>query len=263
MLTPVVDMHSHVGRQTHFRMHDGAERYVRIMDAAGVDVAPVSCIFFETARRCNEAVERFVAQNPDRFFGVAHVTPRYPDEAMAELERAFSLPVFKMLKLYPDYLGKPIDDPSYDPIFQWCDDHRIVVKSHSSFTSDSDVLTAPERFIDLAARYENIRWVLGHSGNAMAGQEQAVAAAQSSRNIWLETCTSHGEHGTIEYLVEGAGADRVLYGSDMPLMDAPQQIGRIATADMDDAAKRRVLGLNAMELLGIGESGQWLVESGE
>ena len=251
MNTPVVDMHSHVGRQTFYGMHDAPEPYVRIMDIAGVDVAPVSCIFFGTARQCNDAVERFVALNPDRFFGVAHVTPRYPDEAMSELERVFKLPEFKMLKLYPDFLGKPIDDPSYFPIFEWCNENDIVVKSHSSYTSDGDVLTAPSLFIPLAERYTNIRWVLGHSGNAMAGQIQAVEAAQSSRNIWLETCTSHGEHGTIEFLVEGAGADRVLYGSDMPLMDARPQVARIATADMDDETKRRVLGLNAMELLGI------------
>ena len=249
MNTPVVDMHSHVGRQTHYRMHDAPEPYVRIMDQAGVDVAPVSCIFFDTARRCNDAVARFVALNPDRFFGVAHVTPRYLDEAMSELERVFKLPEFKMLKLYPDYLGAPIDDPSYFPIFEWCNENRIVVKSHSSFNDEGDVLTAPIRFIKLAESYPNIRWVLGHSGNAMPGQIQAVEAAQSSRNIWLETCTSHGEHGTIEFLVEGAGADRVLYGSDMPLMDARTLVGRITTADLDDETKRRVLGLNAIELL--------------
>ena len=251
MNIPVVDMHSHVGRQTFYRMHDAPEPYVRVMDMAGVDAAPVSCIFFETARRCNDAVARFVALNPDRFFGVAHVTPRYPDEAMSELERVFKLPEFKMLKLYPDYLGAPIDDPSYFPIFEWCDENRIVVKSHSSFNNEGDVLTAPIRFIKLAENYPNIRWVLGHSGNAMPGQIQAVEAAQSSRNIWLETCTSHGEHGAIEFLVHGAGADRVLYGSDMPLMDARQQIARIATADLDDDSKRRVLGLNAIELLGL------------
>ena len=254
MNTPVVDMHSHVGRQTHYGMHDAPDPYVRIMDAAGVDAAPVSCIFSGSARSCNERVADFVARHPDRFFGVAYVTPRYPDEALSELERVFQLPEFKMLKLYPDYLGKPIDDPSYFPIFEWCDDRRIVVKSHSSYTSEADTLTAPIRFIALAQEYPNIRWVLGHSGNAMPGQIQAVEAAQSSRNIWLETCTSHGEHGTIEFLVHGAGADRVLYGSDMPLMDARYQIARIAAADIDDHAKRRVLGLNAINLLDLDAS---------
>ena len=43
----------------------------------------------------------------------------------------------------------------------------------------------------------------------------------------------------------------MLYGSDMPLMDARVQIGRIVTADISQEAKCRVLGLNAAELLGI------------
>ena len=51
--------------------------------------------------------------------------------------------------------------------------------------------------------------------------------------------------------MEGAGADRVLYGSDMPLMDARMQVGRIVTADISDHAKRQVLGLNAIRILGL------------
>ena len=93
--------------------------------------------------------------------------------------------------------------------------------------------------------------MLAHSGNRREGQFRAIEAAKSSRNIYLETCTSLADHGTIERLVDGAGADRVLYGSDMPLMDARMQIGRIATANISNDAKRRILGLNAMELLGI------------
>ena len=252
MNTLVVDMHSHAGRQSQYWMDDNATDYIRIMDEAGVDKAPISCLFEQTAQECNARVLNLVNSHPDRFMGVAFVTPQYLSEAMDQLEYCFSLPQFVMLKLYPDYLGKPIDDTAYDPIFEWCDDRNIVVKSHSSYTGPEDNLTAPTRFIKLATRYPNIRWVLGHAGNAMAGQHMAVEAAQSSRNIWLETCTSHGDAHTIEFLVDGAGVDRVLYGSDMPLMDARIQIGRITTADLDEESKKRVLGLNAAELLGLG-----------
>ena len=78
-----------------------------------------------------------------------------------------------------------------------------------------------------------------------------MQAAQACPNIFLETATSFGDHGTIEYLVEGAGADRVLFGSDMPLMDARFQVARIVTASISDDAKRKVLGLNAIKLLGL------------
>ncbi len=79
----------------------------------------------------------------------------------------------------------------------------------------------------------------------------SVEVANECPNIYLETCSSGADHGTIEYMVEHAGADRVLYGSDMPLMDSRFQVARIVTADMPDQAKRQVLGLNAIRLLGL------------
>ena len=101
----------------------------------------------------------------------------------------------------------------------------------------------------MAERFPNINWVLAHSGNARTGQAQAVEAARACPNIYLETCTSFGDHTTITDLVNGAGEDRVLFGSDMPLMDARNQVGRIVNADISTEAKRKVLGLNAIKLL--------------
>ena len=251
MDTPVIDFHAHIGRWGKYALDDDPETYLRVMDSAGVDRACVNCIQFGDASRGNDLVAAFVSKHPDRFIGVAYVTPRHPDEAIAELPRAFDELGMRFLKLYPDYLGRPIDDPSYDPIFEWADSRGIVVMSHSSNVPGGSELTHPARFVGLATRFPGVRWVLAHSGNARQGQEQAVQAARECPNVFLETCTSFGEHGTIEFLVEGAGADRVLYGSDMPLMDARFQVGRIVTADISDDAKRKVLGLNAIKLLGL------------
>jgi len=67
----------------------------------------------------------------------------------------------------------------------------------------------------------------------------------------VEASTSWGDHGTIKFLVDGAGDDRVLFGSDMPEQDARYQVGMVVTADISDDAKRKVLGLNAIEVLGL------------
>lgn len=251
MNTPVIDMHSHVGRWGINAVYDDVGQYIRIMDAAGVDLACINCIFYGDAKRGNDTVARFVDAHPDRFVGVGFVTPHYPEEAIGELERSFDVLGMRFLKLYPTYFGRPIDDPGYTPIFEWANDRGIVLMSHSSYVDDQDTLTAPQRFVGLAKRYPRIRWVLAHSGNAVPGQEQAVEAARTCGNIYLETCTSYGEHGTIERLVNGAGDERVLYGSDMPLMDARIQVGRIVTANISEDAKRKVLGLNAIRLLGL------------
>ena len=77
------------------------------MDAAGIDRCNVNCIFHGDARRGNDVVARQVSAHPDRFVGVAFVTPHYPDETIAELERAFDTLGFRSVKLYPTYYQRP------------------------------------------------------------------------------------------------------------------------------------------------------------
>lgn len=246
--TPVIDFHAHAGRWSTYGVSgsDPAD-FVRVMDAAGIDKISLNCILFGDAKRGNDAVAHFLKAYPDRFIGVGYVTPRYPKEAIPELERCFGELGFKFLKVYPVYYEKPLDDPDFFPIYDWCNERDIVIMSHSQYEHK----TRPYRFARLAEKYQNITWVLAHSGNDMNGQIESVETAQSAPNVYLETCTSMSEHSTIEFLVEGAGEDRVLYGSDMPILDARYQLGRIVTADISDEAKRKILGLNAINLLGL------------
>ena len=76
-------------------------------------------------------------------------------------------------------------------------------------------------------------------------------AAQKCPNIYIEICSSWRQFGSIEELVEGAGAGRILFGSDMPLMEPRVQMGRVLTARISEQAQRKILGENAARLLGI------------
>ena len=96
-----------------------------------------------------------------------------------------------------------------------------------------------------------ICWVLAYSGKAEPCRVEAVTAARCCLNIFLETRTSFGNPETIEFLVKRAGSDRVLFGSDMLLLDARIRIGRILTADISEEAKRIGLGLNTLKLLNL------------
>ena len=81
------------------------------------------------------------------------------------------------------------------------------------------------------------------------GRRQAIQACQNCSNFFVETCSTFRTPGVIEELVAEVGVDRVLYGSDMPLIDCRSQIGKIITADISDDAKRMILGENAKRLL--------------
>jgi predicted TIM-barrel fold metal-dependent hydrolase len=231
-------------------MDDAPERYLSIMDAAGVDVTCLNCVFYGDARRGNDAVAEAVALHPDRFVGAAFVTPHYPEEAVVELDRAFGELNMKFVKVYPDYAMKLPEDPSYGPILEWCSARELPVMLHSTFLFEPPNADVYKRYTGLHKRYPGIKWVIAHAGwpNPPGGQA-IVDSVNDVPNMYLETCTSFSNAGTLEFIVDGVGADRILFGSDMTLMDARLQLGIIATADIPEEDKRKILGLNAINLL--------------
>ena len=120
---------------------------------------------------------------------------------------------------------------------------------HATYSFDPPGVTPKSRFTTLSERFPSVRWVLAHAGGW--GPEKAIEAARDLPNVYLETCGSGAAHGAIENSVGKAGADRVLFGSDMALLDARHQIGKVVTADISDDDKRKILGLNAIDLLGL------------
>ena len=72
--TPVIDFHTHVGRWGLNHMDASPERFLRLMDAAGIDKACVNCIFYGEARRSNDTVARYVPGQlrPLRAGGIRH-----------------------------------------------------------------------------------------------------------------------------------------------------------------------------------------------
>ena len=249
MDTPIIDFHAHVGNWGRHRVNGNIERYIEIMDHAGIDMACINNIFLGDARVANDKVAEIVSKNPDRFVPVAFVTPHYPDEAISELERAFYQLGMKYLKIYPDYYQKPNDHPDYFPIYEWLNENKIPVMSHATYPFDLPGTTVLKRFRNLSQRYPNISWILAHGGSA--GPGKLTKEISELGNVYLETCGSGAAKDAIENSVELVGPDRVLFGTDMALLDARHQIGKVITANISDNDKRKILGGNTIKLLDI------------
>ena len=51
-------------------------------------------------------------------------------------------------------------------------------------------------------------------------------------NIWLEFCSTYLATGAIRRGIEAVGADRVLFGSDYPLIALPYMVAAYADAEL-------------------------------
>lgn len=245
--TPVIDFHGHVGRWDRYGMDDDPALLLHAMDRAGVDVACVFNIFHPDGVTANDLTARYVARHPDRFIGFAYVSPLLAAGMIAELAHAVDDLGLRAIKLYPPYTPWPLHEAPWHPIYRFAHERGLTVLFHTGPEPQS----LPKWIDAIAGDYPHANFVAGHAGNTPAERAQAIAAARNHPNVYLETCSTFRTPGVIEQLVAEAGADRVLFGSDQPLMDPRPQLGKIITAQISDDAKRQIIGLNARRLLGM------------
>lgn len=243
----VIDFHGHSGKQESIGMVDDPKLMLHAMDRAGVDIACVFNIFHPDGTTSNDLNAKFVAQHPDRFVGFAFVAPIMAEGMVAELARAIDELKFVAIKLYPPYAPWPFNEEPWFPIYKFANERGLTIIFHTDHFRNN----RPRYLADIAPLFPNANFVAGHSGNVPEARDEAIATAQKYPNIYLETCSTFRTPGVIEQLVNEAGAERVLFGSDSPLMDPRSQIGKIITAEISNEAKQLLLGGNAARLLGI------------
>ena len=243
---PVIDAHAHLGPfpMIHAPFAD-ASGLLASMDRIGIQTTCVSSSYAICAdyRRGNDEVAVAVHAHPDRFVGYAVINPHYQEDIERELARCLDELGFWAVKLHPAIHQYPPDGPAYHRIYAWMEERGGVILSHT-FGDARDL----DR---LSAAYPNVVFIQGHGAGAYDGRMPSpfVPLLRERDNIYLDTTLSIVRNGAIETLVEAAGADRLLFATDVPFLDNAHQIGRITHAEIPDEAKRMILGGNAERLL--------------
>ena len=244
----VIDCHAHLGQSDlgHVLCESAADM-VRCMDALGVDACVISS-FLAIGRDPvggNDEVAKAIRDYPGRFIGYAGVNPRKQEAVIPELERCFDNLGMTAVKLHPVYHGYIIQDPICVPVFEFADERRCPVLCHD--------FGDPGFIKRTAETYPNMKLIPAHValGGPRSEHSELLRITADHENIFLDPAFSRVPYRTIEKMVEIAGEDKVLYGSDSPFLSMSYQIGKVLFADIDDSAKRKILGENAVSVFGL------------
>ena len=225
------------------------------MDADGVDRAVLLGWYWENHATCVEQNSFYAAcikAHPDRLAAFATVHPAVGPAALAEVRRAVGEGLVGLGELSPHSQHVAIDDPFWHELMNLAGALKLPVNLHvtdpASRKFSGRVDTPVGDFVELARIFPRTKFILAHWGG---GPGYAVEL-KDFPNVYFDTAASPliYEPAKLGPLIATLPADRVLYGSDYPLILYPQTdalpgfagfLGELRTAGASDA----VLGGNA------------------
>ncbi len=234
-------------------------------------------------RRANESLARFVAAS-DRLEGVAVVPLQDPDAATAELRRAVRDLGLRGVEIGTTMETVPLDDPRFGSFFAAAEELDVPVILHPYYVGTRPNLTdfymtnltgnpletciAASRLIlsGFLDRHPRLKLVLVHAGGFMPYQigrldhgfrvrsesNAAISAPPSTylRRFWYDTITHAAT--PLTFLIELVGADRVMFGTDLPFDMADVRFASyFAEAKLERATLDAIARNNARALFGL------------
>lgn len=196
--------------------------------------------------------EELCKGNP-QFIPAVYLPPgtRRPGEALKKLVARGA----RALKLHPSADGENPDSPRYRQLLATAEELGVPVVLHTGRFQLPFILKAPELgdaqlFTPWFERHRELRFVLSHMNYSQP--HLALDLAEEFANVDVEISWQPSE--LIGEAVRRLGAERVLYGSDWPLLGHNMSIGLARVRDcvdsglIDESEAEKVLGSNAITL---------------
>jgi predicted TIM-barrel fold metal-dependent hydrolase len=245
----IIDVHGHVGSWPDFHIPEpSAEWLIGVNQRIGIDATGISHLIAvgHDVVEGNRLTLDVVGRHPDRLGAWLVTDPRRRD-GVSEIAGHLDEPGVWGLKLHPDTYEYPIDGPGYQPYLELAREHGAPVLSHGQTRSP---YSDPGQLAQVADRIEGLTVIVGHAGLWQDGFERAAELARETPGLYLEICGSRLTTHWLERMIEIAGAGKVLFGTDAVFLDPRVGLGKVVHARLDEAQRARVLGLNALEILG-------------
>ena len=231
----------------------------------------------------NDFIAETVRNHPTRFFGLASLPFDTPDSMLKEFDRATGELGLKGILLFSNLNGHFPDEEPYRPLFAEAERRGVPILLHPARPMTLDVTRAYDMSTMIGMLFDttvallrlilsgvleehpNLKLVCPHVGGTLPyligridyqtmvmkrGTEHIRRApSEYLKRIWFDSVTQIGL--AIRYAVDFAGADKLLFASDHPWVQAQPIIEAIDSANLTAEQRAKVYAGNARELFGL------------
>jgi len=240
-----------------------AEEVVASMDEAGIDVSVVLNIGWVSHELCvkaNDYILDSVSRYPTRLVGFCAIQPRAGDAAIAELERCARAGAKGIGELRSDVQGFNLaDKTTMKPLVDAALKHDLIFLTHSSepvgheYSGKGSI--TPDILYSFITSFPRLKLVCAHWGGGLPFYALMPEVAEALPNVFFDTAATVFLYKPeiFEQMSHIIGSDKILFGSDYPLIHQNRVLAQIQSAQLPEEDKARILGANAQKLLCLDE----------
>lgn len=253
----IIDAHVHTGLSGgFFAPETDLAALLKLMDDLSIQYAV--CSDMVSLRLGTEyglpALHQAFEESRGRVYYQGVFDPKHTKECLDACRAAVGWPGFCGIKIHPSAHQTRADDPSYRPVWEFASEHDLAILAHSWSISDynpSQKFSTPGLFERFIRAFPSVRFVLGHAGGRGQGRLEAIRLTTKYPNVFLDFAGDIYCYRLIKDLVTAVPTERILFGSDYPMLETRAHLARVLLADISDDAKLKILRDNAAAVYGI------------
>jgi len=244
-----------------------ADELIASMDKEGIDISVIVNIGWTTHELCvetNDYILESVARYPQRLIGFCTVQPNSYDAAIAEIERCAKGGIRGVGEMRPDMqLFDLRDEEMMEPFIEVLSKHKLILLTHASEPVGREYPgkggITPDMLYPFITSFPDLTIVCAHWGGGLPFYALMPEVKRAMRNVYFDTAASPFLYSPQVYnqVIQLVGADKILFGSDYPLLAQSRLLKEISSLDLPAETRNLIVSGNAQRLLGIkGEEGK-------
>jgi len=237
----------------------GVEDLISSMDDSEIERSVICGFSWGRADLCshhNQYLLESAGRYPERLIVFISFSSSDPERSLLELERGTKAGAKGVgeIAFYHCEMG-PRDIESMKPALTVMEAKRIPLLLHTNetigHTYPGKGETPLSRFYELILAYPRLRIILAHWGGGLPFYELMPEVKKTMRQVYYDTAASPFLYSPKIYSLasEIVGPDRILFGSDYPLISPKRYFKELGETTLSEDDKKRILGLNLMKLL--------------
>jgi hypothetical protein len=236
-----------------------AEELISSMDENGVDLSVVLNIGWVSHELCvetNDYILDSVSHYPNRLIGFCGIQPKAGDAAISELERCAKAGARGIGEMRSDIQDFNLaNKTTMEPLVDIAVKRNLIFLTHSSEPVGHQYIgkgnITPDVLYHFILNFPDLKLVCAHWGGGLPFYALMPEVAKALANVFFDSAATLFlyQPQIFEQVSDVISSDKILFGTDYPLISQKRIIGQIESSKLAKEDKVKILGGNAQKLL--------------